>query len=292
MSQRLNYAIFGALLLGIACQSRMDGQAAPVPPTQKQFRIYLTASNSDGSLAVPVQADLSAKIDKQPVQITSLRPAKEDPLLFALLIDTSTSQRRDAKSIENVARMIFQSLSTGENKGYLGGFDVTMRLSREPLSNSDAQRALNGIKFGGGTSLYDAIAQTCAQALSRPKNPGFPRRLIVLLSDGDDDQSRINRAKTEAIALQEGVAIFSLTTEDIDRQGERFLKGSSKNTGGQAIFVKRLEDGVAPLLDAISKQWALEFAIPETLDEKSHTMSIEDAQQGVQISAPALILFP
>jgi Mg-chelatase subunit ChlD len=292
MTRRLNYAICGALLFFGVCQSQMEGQTAPVPPAQPKVQIYLTASNRDGSPAVPMQSDLSVKIDKQPAEISSLRSLKDEPLVFTLLIDASTSEGRDAESIRNAAKSIFQSLSNGGNKGYIGVFDVALRLSNRPLQNSEAQRALDGFKFGGATALYDAIGQTCTRALSRSGNPSAPRRLIILLSDGDDNQSHLQPAKAEEVADEQGVAIFSLTTESDATKGGHFLRELANTTGGKVISSRKLEDGVTPLLNAIDNQWEVDLTIPENLDKKPHSLAIEDSQKGVRVSAPVHILLP
>jgi Mg-chelatase subunit ChlD len=239
-----------------------------------------------------MQGELSAKIDKQPAQITSLRSARQDPLLFVLLIDVSTSEGRNAESIKNAAKMIFQSLSAGGNKGYLGFFELTLRLSNRPLQNSEAQSALNGIKFGGPTAIYDAIEQTCTGVLSRAANPGVPRRLIILLSDGDDNQSHLQSAKADEVAAEQGVAIFSLTTESDATKGGHFLKELGNTTGGKLVSARKLEEGIAPLLNAIDQQWAVELAISGNLDKKSHSLAIDDSQKGIRISAPVHILLP
>jgi len=270
----------------------MGGQTSPLPPAQPKVFIYLTASNRDGSPAVPMQSDLSVEIDKQPAQIASLRSAKEDPLLFALLIDGSRSEGRNAESIKNAARTIFQSLSTGGNKGYLGVFDDAVYLSRAPLQSADAEKFLSGIKFGGPTALYDAIGYTSTQSLNRSGAPQFPRRMIILLSDGDDNQSHLQPAKAEEAANEQGVAIFSLTTESDATKGGHSLRELGNTTGGKVISARKLEDGVAALLSAIDEQWAVELAIPKNLDKNSHSLAIEDSQKGVRISAPVHILLP
>jgi hypothetical protein len=57
-------------------------------------------------------------VDKQGAQFTSLHPAKDDPFVFALLVDASGSETIDGQAIRSVAAASFRRLSTGTNRGY------------------------------------------------------------------------------------------------------------------------------------------------------------------------------
>jgi Mg-chelatase subunit ChlD len=290
MIQRAFYLLCSALFLCTASQNQVTGQEAPLQPSANPpVQVYLTASGKDGSPVIPAQSGLSAFVDKQPAQVTSLHSAKEDKLLFALLVDTSTSQAPNAESIRKAATLLFQGLSTGGNQGYLVAFDTQALMSNRPLQPSEARDALNSLKFGGATSLHDAIGDTCTRILSRSKNPDFPRRAIFLITDGEDNQSRISHTKVEEIAVTEGVEIFSLATPHSASSGKRNLNEVSNNTGGKAILDKKLEEGIEPLLAAIHSQWVLSLVPSQAPDKKWHSLVIETTQQDVFLSTPAKI---
>jgi Mg-chelatase subunit ChlD len=164
-------------------------------------------------------------------------------------------------------------------------------MSKKPLQPSTVQKVLDSLKFGGWTALYDAIEDTCTQILSRLGNPDTPRRAIFLISDGNDNSSRIYPAKALEIAEGEGVAIFTLDIEQIESHGERFLKEASHDTGGQAIVSKKLGDGVTPLLNAVNAQWALGIMPPQASDQKRHSLTVKTSRKDVHLSAPANIFF-
>src|SRR6202043_652081 len=92
---------------------------------------------------------------------------------------------------KKAASQLFQGLATDGNQGYLVLFNVSAAISARPLQASEVQRLLEVAKFGGGTAVYDAVEQTCIQKLSRSKNPNIPRRVILLISDGEDNQSHV-----------------------------------------------------------------------------------------------------
>lgn len=277
----------------IASHNQLAGQETALqPPASQAIQVYLTAAGKADSAAIMTQSELSVSIDKQPAQVTSLRSAKDEKLLFAVLIDRSTSRTSQAKSIRKAAMLLFQGLATNGNQGYIVSFNESTLMSKRPLKTSEAREIINGIQFGGGTALYDAIFSTIRDVLNRSKNPDFPRRVIILISDGGDNVSRVYQSEAEKIANAEGVAIFSLATPNpnYERRGELILNDVSNPTGGKVILSNELEDGVAPLLTAIHGQWVLSLVPQQAPDQKLHSLSVKTTQRHVSLSVPAKIL--
>lgn len=258
---------------------------------KKTVQVFLTASGKHDSPTTPVQSELRVSVDKQPAQVGALRPAKNDSLLFAVLVDVSKSDISDADSIRKAALQLFRGLATGGNQGYLVLFNASVTTSTQPLDVSRAQSVLDAAKFGGGTAVYDAIEQTCIHKLSRSGNPDTPRRVILLISDGEDNLSHVTHVHAEETAEKEGVAVFSLVTRSSlgGPQGEHFLKEISRDTGGQSIRVGNLTDGVPTLHAAIENQWVLSFEPAQLLDQNPHSLDIKTSQKDTRISAPARI---
>jgi Mg-chelatase subunit ChlD len=291
MISQFDRILCGALLLCAASQSHVGAQApAQQAPDKKPIEIFLTASGNNVPAQVPPPSELTVYVDKQPVQAVSLHSAKNEPLLFALLVDVSTSQAKEAGSVKDTAWKIFERLSNEGNRGYLVFFENEIVFSKVPLQPSRAQAALDQVKFGGGTALFDAIGKTCVQLLTRSANPDAPRRAILLLSDGLDDQSRMHPKEAEEVAEKEGVAIFSLSESGVEA-GEHFLNEASHATGGQSIVVRNLEEGVTPLLAAIREQWVLTLLPQQDPDQKLHSFAVKSSEKDVRISVPARITF-
>lgn len=280
-----------ALLLALASSAYTVAQSVPPQaPAGHSIQIYLTASGRKSAAAALDQTELRALIDKQPAQIASLRAAKDDKLTFALLIDTSSSDTSRAEQIREAATQVFEGFSAGGNQGYLVVFNTGVALIKVPLGPSAAASIIHRVQFGGGTALYDAIGETCTQLLSRSKNPDFPRRVIILITDGDDNQSQITLKKSQDIANQEGIAVFSLAPHLNETNGEDILKKISKSTGGQTIVADTLNEGVASLFAAIDEQWVVSLVPQKAPDQKLHTLMIATTQHGVSLSVPAKIL--
>jgi VWFA-related protein len=266
------------------------------PPAKSLVQIYLIASGNGDSPPIPTLSQLVVSIDKQPAQVTSLRSANEDKLLFALLVDISGSNSRKDASIREAALQLFQGLLEGGNEGHLVVFNDQIAMTKGTVHLPEVQRKLDSVRFQGGTRLYDAIADTCTKILSRSGNPETPRRAVFLITDGEDDASEINHSKAEEIAEGEGVAIFSLQagvdgpmTRAETLHSVRFLQEASHNTGGQAIRAEKLSDGVPLLLNAIHEQWALDILPHQARDQELHSLSIKSSEKNVRLSSPAKI---
>jgi Mg-chelatase subunit ChlD len=231
-------------------------------------------------------------LDKQQAQVTSVRPAKDEKLLFAVIVDVSGSRMPQAQSIKDAAFRIFQGLSSDRSQGYLVLLDQLVTPSNRPLNASEVQIAIDKIGFGGGTALYDGIERTCTQTLGRSQNPTTPRRILILLSDGDDDYSHLTLAKADEAAEREGVSVFSLATSPLSIQGEASLKQASKDTGGRAFFVNQLSGGVVPLLAAIQGQSILNIVPSQAANQKLHSLVVRISEKDLSVSVPARILLP
>jgi Ca-activated chloride channel homolog len=235
---------------------------------------------------------LNAALDKQPAQVLSLRPAKDENLLFAVMVDVSRSESARAQLIKDVATGIFEGLSNNQCHGYLALVNQTVQRSTRPLQPSEVAAMIDKVGFGGGTALFDGIAQISNRVLGVSQNPDTPRRLLILLSDGDDNYSHLTLANAEEVAEREGVAVFSLAEFSDSGQGEGVLRQVSKDTGGREIVVNKLSEGIAPLLAAIQGQSVLTIVPSQAADQKLHSLVVKTTEKGISVSVPAHIPLP
>jgi VWFA-related protein len=279
-----------ATVLLWALLNQIEGIAAAPQssPGQADFQFFLTVLAKDDSPIVLQEADLSVLVDKKVAQVKRVRSAKDDPLLFAVLVDVSKSDAASANSIKEAAFQLFQGLASAPNQGYLVLFNHRVAMSQVPLSVSQAKKALDVAIFDGGTAVYDAIEQTCKQKLGRAANPARSRRVIVLISDGEDNSSYVTHMKAEQAALEEGVSVFSVVTKGPmgGPHGEKFLNEISQRTGGLATD-DDLKQAVPVSLAAIEAQWSVTVVPTRSADRKLHSMQIKCGQKDVRISAPS-----
>jgi len=279
---------FSALVMHGAGQTTAASQASP---RLADAQFFFTALAKDRSPAVLGEANLIVLVGNALSQVKSVRSAKNDPLLFAVLVDVSKSDAPTADSIREAAFRLFQGLATDTNQGYLVLFDDEVVSTQTPISVSAAKKALDSAKFSGGTAVYDAIEMICRQRLSRSANPAVPRRVILLISDGEDNTSHVTHKQAEQAALEEGVSVFSVVTRGPlgGPQGEKFLKEVSQTTGGFATD-KGLKQAVSVLLAAVNAQWLVTLRSTESADGKLHSVQLKCMQKDVHISAPNGVL--
>lgn len=292
------HRVFGlgyALLFALIMDGPVPAQNIPAPPASP-LTIFLTVSAPDNS---PLTANsLRVTVDKKPVQALSLRPAQSDKLLFVLLVDTSASQAPYADAIRKTATRIFQQLASEGGVGYLGTFADRLHLGNAPLPGSDIPGALANIQFSGGTALYESIA-TCSRVLSRQAQPDSPRRVILVITDGNDNRSHIASHQAQEAAESEGIAIFSLNTSGRDdartieqADDQQNLNEISRDTGGAMMRPLDVDAAVASLLLALHHQWELTIAAPAAHDGKLHPLTVHTSQKHVHLSAPVQIQLP
>ncbi len=285
--------LFGTIALLSALSGQVYVMAVPPQsaPDSAGLQVFLSAVGKGDSPAVLHEPELSVHIDKAVAQVKALRSAKDEPLLFAVLVDTSKSDAAAADLVKEAAFQLFERLASAPNQGYLVLFNHRVAVSRDPIPASQAKEALGATIFEGGTAVYDAIEQTCKQKLSRLGNPAKPRRVILLISDGEDNSSHVTHIRAEEAALEEGVSVFSLVTKSPlgGPRGENFLKEISRRTGGLSTD-KDLKKDVPLVVAGIEAQWMITLTPTQPADKKLHSMQTKYMQKEVHIYAPSDVL--
>jgi VWFA-related protein len=100
------------------------------------------------------------------------------------------------------------------------------------------------LRPGGGTALFDAVYLTCRDKISADQPRHKFRRAMVILSDGDDNQSEMSREQALEMAQKADVVIYTVSTNitRIETDGDKVLKYLASETGGQAFFPFKVED--------------------------------------------------
>jgi VWFA-related protein len=103
---------------------------------------------------------------------------------------------------------------------------------------------IRDLRPGGGTSLYDAVYFACRDKLGREQPRHKFRRAMVILSDGEDNQSRVTRDQALEMAQKADVVIYTISTNitRIETDGDKVLKYLAAETGGLSFFPFKVED--------------------------------------------------
>jgi VWFA-related protein len=104
--------------------------------------------------------------------------------------------------------------------------------------------AIRDLRAGGGTSLYDAILTASRDKLGVDQPRHKFRRAMIILSDGEDNQSDATRDQALEMAQKADVVIYTISTNitRIETEGDKVLRYLAEETGGQAFFPFKVED--------------------------------------------------
>ena len=179
--------------------------------------------------------------------ITNFSSETDLPLTIALLVDTSGSIRDKLRFEQEAAIEFFYStLRRSKDKALVISFDSGVDLLQDFTDNPETlAEAVRKIRAGGGTSLYDAVYLAASEKLSREQG----RKVMILITDGDDNSSRTTLQETLEMAQKHNVAIYGISTnsaayfgsKEQDR-GDKTLKRFSEDTGGKPFFPLKIQE--------------------------------------------------
>lgn len=185
--------------------------------------------------------------DLPPREITHFEAETDLPLRVGLLIDASNSIRDRFQFEQQAAIQFLQQIIRPRNdRAFVLAFDEVPDVTQDFTGDLDKlTRGIQVIRPGGGTALWDAVYYACRDKLMKQRE-GFPvRRAMILVSDGDDNQSRVLRQEALDMAERASVIIYTistnLTSSSVD-QGDKNLKMLAEATGGRAFFPFKLQD--------------------------------------------------
>ena len=190
--------------------------------------------------------DFEVVENKKPQSILEFTAESDLPLRLGILIDTSNSIRDRFKFEQDAAiEFINNTIHANQDRAMLVSFDTKAALVSDLIGDTEKLgTAIRNLRPGGGTSLYDAIFFACRDKLSQDQPKYKCRRAIVIVSDGDDNQSRYTRDQALEMAQKADVVIYAISTNitRIETDGDKVLRYFAQETGGRAFFPFKVED--------------------------------------------------
>ena len=275
-----------ALLLGTLASA--ENGASPkvlIPLIVTDSHQRLVSGLTPASLLISEQKTLVTEV--------SLLHGADLPLELGLVIDTSSSAQNDGnfKEILGGAKDFVNDIVRGpEDRIFFLTFatktEATGWLKKEQLGGV----SLN-VKMGGGTALYDSVAIACRERMGARDWNKPTRRVLIVISDGDDNLSHITRDDAASEALQSGVVMFTLSTRMSGNRvrGERILEYWARVTGGE--FFTSLTRKEIPKVFARIKEMSdgMYYAsyVPPASNNRVHEIEVKPAPKGkLEVSYP------
>ncbi|HEX4545582.1 MAG TPA: VWA domain-containing protein [Candidatus Acidoferrum sp.] len=266
---------------------------------------------------VPALDKVDFKIydDKSLQEIRYFSKQTDLPLRIGMLLDTSNSIRDRIKFEQDASvNFLFSVLRHNKDEAFVMTFDDEPQVIQPFTGDAGALRdEIVKTRAGGGTSIYDAIYEACVKELSHPPRPpgdqpDVVRRVMILISDGDDNLSTHTRSEAIEMAQRTSVVIYTISTStqwvslsqtDPNKMGDRkfhltdgdkILQDLAEETGGRAFFpyhVDDLDQSFQDIGDELRNQYSIAY-LPTNyvLDGRYHKIRIEVPEhKGYQVRA-------
>jgi len=268
---------------GNAVASDDDSNVATIRRTVNEVNVVFTVTDKHGRYVKDLKEnDFSVLDDKKPPrEVRTFHSETDLPLQVGLLIDASNSVR-DRFRFEQEAAIEFLNQITrpGYDKAFVVGFDTTPEVTQDFTDNTELlSRGVHALRAGGGTAMYDALYFACRDKLLKAPRTGPVRRAVILLSDGQDNQSRVTREEAIEMAQRADVIVYTISTNvsGIKQSGDKILERIAEATGGRAFFPFQMTDvsnAFAEIQDELRSQYLLAY-IPDDFQHDGRYRSIE-----------------
>jgi Ca-activated chloride channel homolog len=234
-----------------------------------EVNLIFTVTDKHGHYVPNLKQNDFALLDDQraPEKVTSFRQQINLPLRVGIVIDASTSIRtRFQFEQQSAVEFLLQILKARSDRAFVMGFDVTPNVTADWTNNVDAlESGINRLRPGGGTAMFDAVYTACRDKLldvSRGQEP--VRRAMILISDGNDNQSRVHLDEAIKMCQRAETIVYSISTNWTPSRGkgDQVLTQLSENTGGQVFFppsVEEMSNSFKNIEEELRSQYALTY---------------------------------
>jgi Ca-activated chloride channel family protein len=270
---------------GVAIANSDDPQSALITIRKRvdEVDVLFIATDKRGKFVRDLnQNDFTILDDHKPPQaIINFRRETDLPLELGLLIDVSGSVNSRFDFEQNAATSFLQhAIRAKFDKAFIIGFNSHSQLAQDFTDNVQLLSAgVHKLHDGGGTALYDAIYRASKEKFlkDRPDHP--VRKAIVVVSDGEDNQSEFSRAQAIEMAQRAEVIIYAISTDDsgLVMRGDKVLEQIAEATGGRAFFPFKMKDithSFAAIEDELRSQYVVSYK-PADFDADGRYRSIE-----------------
>ncbi|MBS1851664.1 MAG: VWA domain-containing protein [Acidobacteria bacterium] len=245
-----------------------DDITTTITRTVNEVNVVFTVMDKRGHYVKDLtQQDFQVIDDNRPAdQIRSFHREADLPLQVGLLVDASNSVRDRFKfEQESAIEFLNQTIRPKYDKAFVVGFDVTPEVTQDFTDNTERlSRGVRNLRPGGGTAMYDALYFACRDKLLKEARTGPTRRAIILLTDGDDNQSHVTREEAIDMAQRAEVIVYTISTNVTrsNSKGDKILERIADATGGRAFFPFQLNDvanAFMEIQDELRSQYAISY---------------------------------
>jgi VWFA-related protein len=290
MTRQISGFVFAALFAAAALQAQQPAPQPAQPPAAQQaapadqqidanapvihlgvneVNLIFTVTDKHGRYIPDLKESDFALLDdrKAPARVNSFHQQINLPLRVGIVIDASTSIRsRFQFEQQSATEFLLAILKARSDRAFVMGFDVTPTVTQDWTNNVDAlETGVNRLRPGGGTALFDAVYTACRDKLltgARDREP--VRKAMVLISDGEDNQSRVHPDEAIKMCQRAETIVYAISTNWTPSRGkgDQVLTDLSVATGGRVFFppsVEEMSNSFHDIEEELRSQYALSY---------------------------------
>ncbi len=234
-------------------------QPVPPPPANQdqptetirvqvnEVNLIFTVTDKKGKFITGLKRENFGLLDdgRPPLAVLRFTQQTNLPLRVGIMLDTSSSIRQRFQFEQDSAIEFLLQILHLNDRAFVEGFDIQTDLAQDFTNNVDLlNQGIRKLRPGGGTALFDALYRACQDQMLTLKETGAVRRAIILVSDGDDNYSRVEESDAIKMCQRADTIVYSISTNisPSKDKGDDVLKAISEATGGQAFYPIKLED--------------------------------------------------
>jgi len=210
------------------------------------------------------------------------------PLKVGLLIDVSGSVGNFFKDQQQAATIFLQETLRPSDSASVITFGLQSRVAQDFTSDLQSLKsAVQGLSVGeSSTAIYDAVSNSCAK-LSAGSESGFARRVLILITDGEENASHSRIENAIDAALQSDVIVFALNTNRSQQLTDSMLQKLSKSTGGTVLHAngsRELKAAFRKINEQLRNQYLVGYKPPHwKADQSFHKIRVTTQRFALRI---------
>lgn len=249
---------------------------------------FVTVTDKRGRLISDLKASDFVVWDNGVRQrITEFSRETQLPLTLALVIDRSRSVQARFE-LERMAAINFLKsiLRRGQDRGLLVAFDSDVYLISDFTDDAVAlTRKIRNLSVAGNSAVFDAVYKTARYKFGPIS---FGRKVLVLITDGDDTASEATLSEAIDMALRTDVIVYPIGIRGT-KAGIAALKRLAEATGGRALFLDEEHTRLAELFDQLEmelrNQYSIGYEVKHVPDGRFHRLKIRVKKRGLTVRA-------
>ena len=236
----------GSLALALAAAAALGQQPEAQPPRFRaqitEVIVPVTVTDEKGRFVSDLaQHDFRVFDQGKEQKIVYFSREQRQPVVVGFLLDMSNSTRLHWKTFQEAALELVWTLITGDKK--FSGFLITYSTDAELAVNTTRDPEsivawIRKLKPGGGSALFDAIHLACTRREMIEGEPIEPRRILIVIGDGNDNASKRGLEEVLELAQRNLVTIYGVSTVafGFTSEGEKNLARLAEETGGRVEY--------------------------------------------------------